>query len=177
MDDDAAFISTDPGLEEKRDNGVYDVQITREDRYTNSDSYDSILYERLSELEWEDRTYRILDIGSSTGEALDKLLERLEEETPAEFQACALDVDGKVLEEAQESSEPVRAKAQNLPFVEDSFDIVVSANLHLRPGDIDETIEEIDRVLKSPGGRAVLSQGYEQQGYQGLHKDSIRKQV
>ena len=173
MSEDPKFISVDPDMEEKRTNGIYDSQITREDRYTNPESDDHIIYHELSDLDWENRTYRILDVGSSTGEALETLVERLEEETPANFQAYALDIDRNVLEASDESIESVRARSQNLPFEEDSFDIVISANLYLRPEDIETTVQEIDRVLRPSDGNTVLGQGYSDQGYRGLHIRNI----
>jgi SAM-dependent methyltransferase len=169
VSDDTRFISVDPDMEEKRNKGIYDNQITREDRYTNPESDDYIIYHELSDLDWENRTYRILDVGSSTGEALETLVERLEDETSANFQAYALDIDRKVLEAAHEDMEAVRAAAQNLPFEDDSVDIVISANLYLRPEDIESTVHEIDRVMGSSDGKVVLSQGYRDQGYEGLH--------
>lgn len=169
MSDDTRFISVDPDMEEKRNKGIYDSQITREDRYTNPESDDHIIYHELSDLDWENRTYRILDVGSSTGEALETLVERLEDETSANFQAYALDIDRDVLEAAHEDMEAVRAAAQNLPFEDDSVDIVISANLYLRPEDIESTVHEIDRVMSSSDGKVVLSQGYRDQGYEGLH--------
>lgn len=169
MSDDTNFISVDSDMEEKRENGFYDIQATRKDRYTSNESKDHIIYDSLSNLEWEDRTYRILDVGSSTGEALDHLVERLEEETLGEFQPYVLDINQEVLGNAQRPMEAVRAKAQNLPFEDDSFDLVISANLYLMPEDIESAVQEIDRVIDSSNGKAVLGQGYSDQGYRGLH--------
>jgi len=173
MSEDPKFISIDPDMEEKRDRGVYDSQITRGDRYTSPDSSDRVIYSRLSDLEWENRTYRRLGVGSSTGEALETLVERLEKETPADFEACALDIDRDVLETTQREMDTVRAKAQQMPFDDDSFDIVISANLYLNREDIEATVREIDRVMSSSDGKAVLSQGYSDQSYGGLHEESI----
>lgn len=173
MSDKIKFISVDPEMEEKRDKGFYDSQITKKDRYTSPKSDDFLIYDRLSGLEWESGTYRILDVGSSSGEALENLVERLEEETPAEFEAYAVDIDRDVLEASDESIESVRARSQNLPFEEDSFDIVISANLYLRPEDIETTVQEIDRVLRPSDGNTVLGQGYSDQGYRGLHIRNI----
>lgn len=176
MSDEPDFILAGSDTEEKLGSGVYDCQTTREDRYTNPDSNDHIIYHNLSGLEWRETTYRILDVGSSSGEALNNLVEQLEDGTDANFEAYALDIDQVELEKAKENNvNPFRAKSQALPFKEDSFDIVISANLYLRPEDIDATVEAIDRVMDSSRGKAVLSQGYEAQGYEGLHNGSIGK--
>lgn len=176
MSDEPNFILIDQDAQEQVENGVYDCQTTREDRYTNPDSNDYIIYENLSDPEWREKTYRILDIGSSSGEALNSLVNQLEDETDANFEAYALDINWGELENAQENNlNTIRAKSQSLPFKEDSFDIVISANLYLGSKDIDVTVEEIDRVLKPSRGKAVLSQGYEEQGYVGLHIGSIER--
>lgn len=174
MSDEPSIISLDQNSDDRENNRIYECRITRSDRYTNPDSIDNIIYENLSEINWEEKTYRILDVGSSSGEALQTLVTRLEEETEAEFQAYALDVNRDVIESAvEEDLRPVMAKSQNLPFKDDSFDIVISANLHLSPDDIEATVEEIDRVMNSTNGKTVLSQGYEEQDYEGLHQNKI----
>lgn len=174
MDDDKDFISIDPAIDEKREKGVYDIQTTIEGRYTSPESNDYIVYRELSDIEWSEETYRILDVGSSTGIALSDLVERLEKETPAEFQAYALDVDPESLKKSRERDiTPILAKSQNLPFEDNAFDVIVSANLLLLQEDIDATIEEIDRVMDTSEGKVVLGQGYENQNYQGLHHGNI----
>lgn len=173
MTDKPSIVSLNQNSDDRENNGIYECHVTRSDRYTNPDSIDNIIYENLSKTNWEEKTYRILDVGSSSGEALKTLVKRLEEETEAEFQAYALDVDREVIESASEEDlRPVMAKSQNLPFKEDSFDIVISANLHLSPDDIEATVEEIDRVMITANSKSVLSQGYEED-YEGLHQNRI----
>ncbi|MFB6115499.1 MAG: class I SAM-dependent methyltransferase [Candidatus Nanohalobium sp.] len=161
----------------RQEEGVYDATVTTPDRYINPEAYGSVIYRELSEnIDWSDESYRLLDLGSSSGEAVSKLAERLEAETEAEFEAYALDVDREMMERCFEYSEsrPVSGKAQQLPFRDRSIDILVSNQLNLIPEDIERVVEEANRVLR-PDGAAVLAEGYElpEADYTGLHRGNI----
>jgi ubiquinone/menaquinone biosynthesis C-methylase UbiE len=160
-------------IERGRDNGIYDITTTSEDRYINPESFDSRIYEELSEIDLEDRKYSILDIGSSSGEPLEELTRKLENETEGEFESYGVDVNQQMLEEIDDAK-PVKAMGQFLPFKQNSFDIIISANIHLEPEDTERIIQEINRVL-DPDGFSILSQGYNREDdYRGLHQGRIR---
>lgn len=170
------FISLEPDIDEKLDDGFYPIQTTSERRYTDEESVDYLVYDSLSRV-LSDRSgeYTILDIGSSSGEALDNLTKKLSQETNCEFNELALDpsnqMSRKCYEEQDQSS--FRAIGQKLPFEANSIDLVVSSQLHLNSDDIDRVVEEINRVL-APGGYAVLSSGYDAKpNYRGLHQDEV----
>ena len=120
----------------------------------------------------EGESYRILDVGSSSGEALDTLVDRLEVEKECSFEALALDVDDEMVGKCYEanSENVVRAAGQNIPLKSGSVDIVISSQLHLNSEDIEEVVEEVNRVLDSEG-YAVLSSGYGgNPDYRGMHQ-------
>ncbi|QGA79968.1 class I SAM-dependent methyltransferase [Candidatus Nanohalobium constans] len=169
-----SFISLEPNIDERLDDGFYPIQTTSERRYTDEESVDYLVYESLSRI-LSDRSgeYNILDIGSSSGEALDNLTKKLSQETNCRFNELALDpsneMSRKCYEDQDQSS--FRAMGQKLPFETNSIDLVVSSQLHLNSDDIDRVVEEINRVL-DPSGYAVLSSGYNSRtNYQGIHRD------
>ncbi|MCJ7450662.1 MAG: class I SAM-dependent methyltransferase [Candidatus Nanohaloarchaeota archaeon QJJ-9] len=100
--------------------------------------------------------FYILDVGSSTGTALDYFAGRLEEEKNVNTVSISLDINRAVLGENREngySDRYVTGKAQELPFREDCFDYVICNGLigYLPREDQVETLKEVSRVLKEDG--------------------------
>ena len=89
---------------------------------------------------------RVLDVGAGTGE----LTRVLREETPGEV--VALDADDALLEHV--SDPRVLGDATNLPFLDDSFDLVVCQALLVNLSDPLAVVREFARV--SSGGVAVV---------------------
>lgn len=95
---------------------------------------------------------RILDVGTGTGVVAI---------TAARLGAkvCALDLTPELLEQAKEDAaiadqqhiEWIEGDAENLPYPENSFDIVISQFGHMFAPRADSVVQEIHRVLK-PGG-------------------------
>jgi SAM-dependent methyltransferase len=154
--------------------GIYADTLTTPDRYVNEKSVDSMIYDCLSDVLEDGGSYRILDIGSSSGEALETLVERLEEEKECYFETLALDVNAKMVKRCNQNSidHGILAAGQCIPLTSDSVDIIISNQLHLNSEDLEEVVEEANRVLDSEG-YAVLSTGYEKLDYRGIHKGRI----
>lgn len=99
---------------------------------------------------------RVLDVACGTGE----LLRRIAEATPG-AELTGVDLAPKMIERARHkcSGEPgiriVQADAHNLPFADDSFDIVPCASTFHYFSHPDVVLDEVRRVLR-PGGRLVL---------------------
>jgi ubiquinone/menaquinone biosynthesis C-methylase UbiE len=100
---------------------------------------------------------RALEIGAGTGYfSLNLLLARVIE------QATAVDISAGMLQQLESTAErlglsleTVRADAEELPFEDESFDIVLGhAVLHHLPG-LDRALSEFQRVL-APGGTLVF---------------------
>lgn len=92
-------------------------------------------------------TGKILDVGCGEG--------KIWELFPG-FDVTGLDISARNLAKAQKYLVPVRGKAEQLPFKDSSFDLVVASEIFehlLKP---EKTLEEIDRVLKV-GGRAIIT--------------------
>jgi ubiquinone/menaquinone biosynthesis C-methylase UbiE len=95
---------------------------------------------------------RVLDVGCGTGRFL--------EDMPADrYQRVGIDVSEGMLAQAREKGlQVLQASGADLPFPDDSFDLVVTfAVLHhlIDPEVVRKTIEEIARVTK-PGGAAIV---------------------
>ena len=168
-------------FEEKMEEGIYPYTTTSADRYTNPASFDHSIYTGVSEILQEDPgEYTVLDIASSTGEALDEMIKHLKDETSSELRSVALDVNRGVLQKcySQENAETVQAAAQQLPLADDSIDIVVSSQLNLHDRFVEQAVEEINRVM-APEGYAVLSTGYvlEENDYRGRHSEEVTSRI
>lgn len=97
---------------------------------------------------------RVLEVGCGTGSLLTVILQR-------GYKAVGVDASVAMLEQAQKklnaagfSGRILQAKAQQLPFPDESFETVVSTFPSEYILDV-ETLKEIQRVLY-PGGRLVI---------------------
>ena len=87
----------------------------------------------------------VLDLGSGTGAAFDQLLN---------YETTAIDPDKKMLE-LNTFENKVLGSAENLPFVDNSFDNVFCSFVWRNVSDTNKSLEEVYRVLR-PGGKFIL---------------------
>lgn len=172
------YIALDEeAVEEDLDRGVYPLTTTSSDRYTDEMSNAYHIYENIAEhiSEFENEV-AVLDVGSSSAEALNSLVAELEEETSKDYRPLALDVNHDMMNRCAKNngSNPIHATAQKMPIASNSVDIVISNQLNLREEDITKVVEEIDRVL-DPEGLAVLGDGFKtgSGNYRGTHRGGI----
>jgi len=96
---------------------------------------------------------KVLDLGCGTGRGIKHLYD---------FKAAdvyGVDVSKKMLEIAKKKFKKanfILADAENLPFEDESFDVVTALFLIVHVGDLKKTFEEAYRVLKN-GGFFILS--------------------
>jgi ubiquinone/menaquinone biosynthesis C-methylase UbiE len=109
---------------------------------------------------WGVSSGRVLDVGTGTGLLAVEFAKGL----PA-IEVVGLDLSDVALELARDNAQEVRASsrvsfrkgdAEDMPFEDDAFDLVISGNtLHLLKNPV-RMFNEIQRVLK-PGGRFLVS--------------------
>ncbi len=87
----------------------------------------------------------VLDLGSGTGAAFDQLLN---------YETTAIDPDKKMLE-LNTFENKVLGSAENLPFVDNSFDNVFCCFVWRNVSDTNKALQEAYRVLR-PGGKFIL---------------------
>ena len=87
----------------------------------------------------------VLDLGSGTGAAFDQLLN---------YETTAIDPDKKMLE-LNTFENKVLGSAENLPFVDNSFDNVFCCFVWRNVSDTNKALQEVYRVLR-PGGKFIL---------------------
>ena len=98
---------------------------------------------------------RVLEIGAGTGTNLEYYGHRVEELTVVEPETP---MARRLERRAEELGRPivlVRAPAEDLPFADDSFDVVVSTLVLCTVGDVPKALAELRRVLK-PAGRLLF---------------------
>ena len=126
------------------------------------DSRDTFYYSREGKISCRDIAQylqneeysNLLDVGCGTG----YLFDLLQKQRPAEY--WGIDLSSKMIEVAQSKNIPgatfIQGKANELPFDDESFDIVVcSQSFHHYPYQ-NEALEEAKRVLR-PRGLFILS--------------------
>ncbi len=116
-------------------------------QYLNSFEKDSV-FKLLGDL----RGKKVLDIGCGTGRIIEELKQRGAE-------VVGLDVSEKILEIAKKKFcdvEFVLGNVNDLPFEDESFDLVLGLFLIVHLKNLEKPFEEIYRVLR-PGGRFILS--------------------
>jgi ubiquinone/menaquinone biosynthesis C-methylase UbiE len=95
------------------------------------------------------KTDKILELGCGTGLILKEVNKKVSK-------AIGIDLSQKMLEKAKKRGlEVYHAEASNMPFEDNSFDLVYSYKVLAHIEAIEKTLHEIKRVLK-PNGIAVL---------------------
>ena len=105
----------------------------------------------LDQVDWPEEG-RVLDLGCGPGTHLARLAER----RPA-LQLVGADVSTGMLAAAVAAvptCDPVAVDAGSLPFVDDSFDVVMANHMLYHVADLDRTATELRRVIR-PGGRLL----------------------
>lgn len=98
----------------------------------------------------------VLELGSGTGCIAIPLAQAGASVTAVELSASHLEQLQRYAEQRGVAVEGVQADARELPFDDDSFDVVVVASLvHLVPG-TDRLLHEVQRVCR-PAGRLVIA--------------------
>ena len=101
----------------------------------------------------------VLDVGCGKGFLLYEMKLILDG-----LDARGLDISEYALEHAKEEIKPflTLGKAQELPYDDDSFDLVISIttlhNLHIN--DLEKAVKEIERVKKPGGGSYIVVESY-----------------
>ena len=98
---------------------------------------------------------RVLEIGAGTGANLAFYGDAVESLTVVEPDAPMAERLERKAEQLGRPVELVRAPAEELPFADDSFDVVVSTLVLCTVGDQAKALAELRRVLK-PGGRLLF---------------------
>lgn len=139
-------------MAEGREKGLWPDNYSRPSRYQN---FRSALAEELE----PGSPFRVLDVGSSYGVALNLLLRDLGEYRDVDFEPVCLDPDKQVLGYAEflYSFDTVQGVSWSMPFEEESIDILVSkySVSKLDSDDRHQSMREIERVM-SPGAFAAL---------------------
>jgi ubiquinone/menaquinone biosynthesis C-methylase UbiE/DNA-binding transcriptional MerR regulator len=105
---------------------------------------------------------RILELGCGDGSLWIKNLDRL----PEDCEYVLSDISKGMLKDAKRNLKNTKDKfsfkiadAQNIPFENESFDVVVANNMLFYMGDRNKALSEIKRVLKSGGGLFASTTG------------------
>jgi len=105
---------------------------------------------------------RILELGCGDGSLWLKNSDRL----PEDCEFVLSDISKGMLKDAKRNLKQVKNKfsfkvidAQNIPFENESFDVVVANNMLFYMGDRNRALSEIKRVLKSGGGLFASTTG------------------
>lgn len=151
-------------VEEERDRGVWPDSTTQVTRY---EGFAQGIVSLAEDGYFEDRdSVRMLDVGASTGEAPHGLATAIEQYTGMDVETVGYDVSRDALSAHHDPESgdhaymdhPVQGDARQLPFADDTFDIVTSKTLlsRLKHGeDQSAALREIDRVLVDDGVAAV----------------------
>jgi SAM-dependent methyltransferase len=94
---------------------------------------------------------RILDVGCGPGRYYNYLLEK-----HPDVSYIGLDFSGGMMEGHKANDRLVRAPMHEIPFPDDSFDIVMANHVMYLAPDVDAVLQETKRVLK-PGGLFITS--------------------
>lgn len=118
------------------------------------DYLDSFEKRKLDDFFRDIKGKKVLDIGCGTGRIIPDLLEKEAKVTGADVSTEML----KIAVKKFPNSTFVKADIRELPFKDDSFDIVISAFVivHLKQCELEEAFNEVYRVLK-PGGSFILT--------------------
>jgi len=116
------------------------------DYYAKKEKYwDSFEKDKVLSLLGDIKEKKILDVGAGNGRLVSRLVDKGAEVT-------ALDVSEEMLKKIKNKNvEKVVGEAEDLPFVEDSFDIVIATFLIVHLKDLNRFFDEVYRVLKPNG--------------------------
>jgi ubiquinone/menaquinone biosynthesis C-methylase UbiE len=138
-------------------NNVIDYFSKRASVYNSSDWVNDkdILHTILKCLNSTEASFlNILDLGAGTGAVSNYLLYNLLSDT----RIVALDVCAEMLQKnCEQRILKILSSAEKMPFIDNSFDVIVSRQCMHYIDDLNKAIDEIKRVLKC-GGIFVLSQ-------------------
>ncbi len=114
-----------------------------------------LMYEEVMQRIKEQPFKSILDLGCGTGAVLSLVLTEF-----AGIKACGIDLSEKMIEKAAETLDRdvqlVVGDSDDLPWVDNSFDLVVcNSSFHHFPEPL-KVLSDIKRVLK-PGGRIIIA--------------------
>jgi SAM-dependent methyltransferase len=98
-----------------------------------------------------DGRLRVLDVGAAQGRGLIALARLGHDAAGVEPAEDAIEVSRVLAQEAGLELDIRRASAEDLPFADDEFDLVLAASVMEHVDDLDRALREIRRVLK-PGG-------------------------
>jgi ubiquinone/menaquinone biosynthesis C-methylase UbiE len=124
----------------------------RKSIYSEASGVDArhVLFEAVAEA----RPARVLEVGCGEGELAERLIRELG------VALVALDQSARMVELARRRGVDARVgDAQDLPFEDASFDVVVAAWMLYHVADLQQCLEELARVLR-PGGRLVAVTNY-----------------
>lgn len=117
----------------------YDKQLD----WVNDNNILDMMVENLSE-----RKGRILDLGAGTGAVAKHILKTYGND----YKIIALDICQDMLDQINDIRiETVCSGVEELPFEDDSFDIVISRQCLHYIEDVEKVLEEVNRVLKKDG--------------------------
>lgn len=103
------------------------------------------------------RSATVLDLGCGAGVLTESLLERGYTVSGVDISQDMLDLAGERLQRFPESSYELRqAECEDLPYPDDTFDVVACIGVFGYLDNVEEALTEIGRVLK-PGGLLILS--------------------
>ncbi|UOR13504.1 class I SAM-dependent methyltransferase [Halobacillus amylolyticus] len=113
----------------------------------------------------------VLDIGCGTGQTAEFLTQTYVcRVTAVDNHPIIIEKAKKRLENRTELADVVKGNAQNLPFSENSFDLVLSESV-VTFTDIDKTLSELFRVLKRNGHLIMIEMTAESPLSKSLHKE------
>jgi Methylase involved in ubiquinone/menaquinone biosynthesis len=99
----------------------------------------------------EEEKYKILDIGTGSGFMATLLAEKGHQLTGVDFSQKMLDEAAYCAQELGVQVEFVRARADHLPFADNSFDGIICRNVTWLMKDLQQAFSEWNRVLKKDG--------------------------
>ena len=134
-----------------------------DEKYFSTHTYENISFARFSQYWWSNRFYailarrhgkrggRLLEIGSGLGH----LVGQLEDS----FETCGMDVNHWAVKESKSIVEKTAlqtASAQDIPFKDGAFDVVIIKHIVEHLPDPEKAIMEIGRIT-APGGLLILA--------------------
>lgn len=125
--------------------------------YRTLDEHRYQVHPRLHEAVGFEKTsgLRVLEIGCGCGSEAERFARAGADYTAVDLTNAAVSVTQRRLQLAGLAGRFVQGDAENLPFADESFDLVYSHGVLHHTPDTPRTIREVHRVL-APGGRAII---------------------